>query len=239
SLQLPPRFDQALEKLQIGAQYAADIRSAPWEFAVHLCELRDAGLDHNDLLWLVRKGIVEQRTEMTLPGDVERSFRGIPCVSFGPRTCFVLTPAGAVSAREAMARDVEVDQASVITDLVHVVENGRNGRQLPSWDQEARKLRFNGFVIKHFRRQALNQEAVLGVFEEESWPERIDDPLPPGPGIDPKRRLADTIKCLNRGQARKLLQFRGDGTGEGVIWEWFELTGADPARDHTPPDSLP
>ena len=34
-----------------------------------------------------------------------------------------------------------------------------------------------------------------------------------------KRRLNDTIKCLNRGQVYRLLHFRGDGTGEGVLWE--------------------
>jgi hypothetical protein len=34
--------------------------------------------------------------------------------------------------------------------------------------------------------------------------------------------LHDTIKCPNRGQVNHLLRFRGDGTGEGVLWETIE-----------------
>jgi hypothetical protein len=60
---------------------------------------------------------------------------------------------------------------------------------------------------------------VLNAFEEEGWPARIDDPLPPHSDQDPKRRLNDTIKCLNRKQVRELLRFHGDGSGEGILWE--------------------
>ena len=52
--------------------------------------------------------------------------------------------------------------------------------------------------------------------------ERIDDPLPPVPEQDPKRRLHDTIKCLNRNHRRKAIRFHGDGTGEGVCWEFLD-----------------
>ncbi|MCA9075835.1 MAG: hypothetical protein KDA93_12430 [Planctomycetaceae bacterium] len=65
----------------------------------------------------------------------------------------------------------------------------------------------------------MNQEVVLCAFEEDGWPERVDDPLPPQPDQDSKRRLADTIKCLNRKQVNKLIHFRGDGTGQGIVWE--------------------
>jgi hypothetical protein len=63
---------------------------------------------------------------------------------------------------------------------------------------------------------------VLCAFEEEGWPARIDDPLPPQQDQDSKRRLSDTIKCLNRKQSHHLIHFRGDGTGEGVVWERVE-----------------
>ena len=75
-------------------------------------------------------------------------------------------------------------------------------------------------MIKKFKWRAANQERVLAVFEEEGWPARIDDPLPPSPEIDSKRRLGDTIKCLNRNQLAAIVRFLGDGSGEGVIWEW-------------------
>jgi hypothetical protein len=82
-----------------------------------------------------------------------------------------------------------------------------------------RILSFNGKVVKHFKWQAVNQELVLVAFEEENWPVRVFDPLAPHPALDAKRRLSDTIKSLNRGQENALIRFRGDGTGEGVIWE--------------------
>ncbi len=89
----------------------------------------------------------------------------------------------------------------------------------PHWDCDRHELIVSGSVVKRFRWPAANQETILGVFEEEHWPSRIDDPLPRTNGLDPKRRLADTIKCLNRNQHSNLLKFRGDGTGEGVLWD--------------------
>jgi hypothetical protein len=47
----------------------------------------------------------------------------------------------------------------------------------------------------------------------------VDDPLSPVADYDPKRRLRDTIKCLNLNQAARLIRFRGDGTGQRVQWE--------------------
>lgn len=64
----------------------------------------------------------------------------------------------------------------------------------------------------------MNQRCILAAFQEEDWPERIDDPLPGHRGIDPKRRLIDTIVCLNKGLTHQLIRFHGDGTGTGVIW---------------------
>lgn len=105
----------------------------------------------------------------------------------------------------------------------------------PHWDPELRKLYLGNHLVKRFKWPAMNQEAVLCAFQEEGWPERIDDPLPPQPEQDPKRRLADTIKCLNRKQATRLLHFRGDGTGEGVIWE---LIRTDFKRTPQVPDTV-
>jgi hypothetical protein len=67
---------------------------------------------------------------------------------------------------------------------------------------------------------AANQERVLAAFEEEGWPVHIDDPLPPSPDQDSKRRLHDTINSLNRNQKCPLIRFVGDGTGQGVRWEF-------------------
>ena len=74
-------------------------------------------------------------------------------------------------------------------------------------------------IVKQFKHEAPNQELLLVSFEELNWEQRIDDPLPRHPGKDPKQRLHDTIKKLNRGQFNPLIRFFGDGTGRGVCWE--------------------
>ena len=76
-----------------------------------------------------------------------------------------------------------------------------------------------GIVVKQFKVPALNQERILAAFEEEGWPVHIDDPLPPHPEQDPKRRLHDTINSLNRNQKKPLIQFLGNGNGQGIRWE--------------------
>ena len=74
-------------------------------------------------------------------------------------------------------------------------------------------------VVKRFRWPAENQEQVLDAFQEEGWPSRIDDPLRRDAKVCPKRRLHDTLKCLNRKQINEVIKFRGDGTGLGVLLE--------------------
>ena len=88
------------------------------------------------------------------------------------------------------------------------------------------ELRIGAVTVKRFKWMAPNQETVLAAFEEEGWPHRIDDPLPPHPDQDSKRRLSDTIKCLNHKQKNELIRFHGDGTGEGVTWELVEQDGS-------------
>jgi hypothetical protein len=95
---------------------------------------------------------------------------------------------------------------------------------LPVWDPDRQELRLGSTVVKQFKVPAINQEIVLASFQEEGWPVRIDDPLPPQAGFEPKRRLHETITSLNRNQKRRLISFHGDGSGQGVRWQ--------PALDH-------
>ena len=89
----------------------------------------------------------------------------------------------------------------------------------PVWDRERRELRLGEIVVKRFKWPAENQELVLNAFEDLGWPPRISNPLVAHPTICPKRRLHDTLKCLNRKQVNELVKFRGDGTGLGVLLE--------------------
>jgi hypothetical protein len=75
-------------------------------------------------------------------------------------------------------------------------------------------------LIKRFKQRAPDQHVILCAFEEQNWPVRIDSPLSPrSPFEDRKRRLNHAIYRLNGHQHSRLIRFRGDGTGEGVIWE--------------------
>ena len=89
-------------------------------------------------------------------------------------------------------------------------------RIIPSWKQDRREFWYNGKCLKAYKQKAQNQTAVLAAFEEEGWPDKIDDPLP-GTIHEPKARMRDTIRSLNYGQ--KQILFSADGTGEGILWE--------------------
>jgi hypothetical protein len=89
----------------------------------------------------------------------------------------------------------------------------------PRWYPDLHELHFNGTLVRRYKNPARNQELILAAFEEEGWPKRIDDPLPPIGDLDPRQRLRNTIVTLNRHQLAPLVHFRMDGTGCGVQWE--------------------
>ena len=122
----------------------------------------------------------------------------------------VLAQAGALLS--AAALDDQERETSLQTLALH-------GLHLPQWDPQCRVLRVGQRVVKQYRRSSPNQEIVLSAFQEENWPHRIYDPLPPQGEQEPKCRLHDTIKWLNRNHEHCLIRFLGDGTGEGVCWE--------------------
>ncbi len=112
------------------------------------------------------------------------------------------------------------------TNGVYSPLNGhQNGHQSspqaikPVWDRDRRELRLGNVVVKRFKWPAGNQERVLNAFENQGWPEFVGDPLDVDPKICPKRRLHDTLKCLNRKQLCPAVKFRGDGTGKRVRLE--------------------
>jgi len=81
------------------------------------------------------------------------------------------------------------------------------------------RLRVGRCVIKEYGSLAQSRGHSGGI-SGRGWPHRIDDPLSPLGDIEPKCRLHDTIKRLNRHHKDRIIHFRGDGTGEGVCWEY-------------------
>jgi hypothetical protein len=198
----------ALSLLRDARDAALDLGVDVGEFAVEAQQLFAAGLSRTDLLWMVGKGYAAP-----LPGAPGGGACPLaPSLHAGLErpecSRFVLTAAGLnawVAWQGKAARD-------------GTAHPGRPPDVLPRWAGDLRELSWKGVVVKRFRGPAMNQETLVAAFEEEGWPRRMDDPLPPAAEIDPKARLRDTIKALNRNQLRPLLRFRGDGTGRAVQW---------------------
>jgi hypothetical protein len=200
----PTHLLQGLTLLRETREVAEESQRDPWEFALEIAQLHAAGLSNTDLRRLLLAGLVEHGVEQyRLRGS--RQFRRLTGLALPADTCFVLTEAGVQAAFEAAA--LPLGAGAALTQSV-----------LPCWNSSLRLLCWKGAVVKRFRLPATNQETILSVFEEESWPARIDDPLKQGESIDPKTRLRDAIKALNRNQVNRLLSFRGDGTGRGILW---------------------
>jgi hypothetical protein len=224
AVDVPAPVRTALRILLEAYECAQELKRSVWDFAVEIQSIRAAGLSNSQLRWLVCKGHVAHAAEITQPDQDSRDFRRTGKLTFSKRTCFVLTQDGAAFTRgtfQARAKPVEPSERS----QVRSARDGRPGR--PSWDRDLQELRLGGVVVKQFKVPAPNQETILAAFEEEGWPARIDDPLPPHADQDSKRRLHDTITSLNRNQKHHLIRFLGDGSGQGIRWELLP-SGRDP-----------
>lgn len=211
--------------------YARDAARTVWDLAVEISLLRELGLTPSDLRWLVCRGYLEHARDVTRSDDDSREFRPGAQLLYTKRSCFVLTDDGAAYARSILSKESRVP-AMEKDEILRPSNNGNGKATLPNttikphWDGERHELWVGEQLVKQFKGHALNQETILAVFEEEGWPPRTDDPLPLAEEIDPKRRLSDTIKCLNRKQRHALVRFRGDGTGQGIIWELIRPDGS-------------
>jgi len=198
-----------LQQLHSARSYAQELLLEAWDFAVELPSLHSTGLSTSDLRWLICKGYVDHAAEVTAFGTERREFRKLGLLRLSRRTCFVLTDAGLdLLTNKSLQSSAPADNAPPRSDSPH-------------WDDSKRELRLGDRIVKRFRVPALNQELILAAFQEERWPDYLDDPLPPLPGLDSKRRLHDAIKSLNRHQISPLLRFHGNGRGCGVHWEYL------------------
>jgi len=202
-------IERAVSMLREAAVYAEQFGRDHWDFAVDLKSFVTAGCTLNDLRWLLCAGFALHGSEIRVTGATSRQFKLSQSMAFGPRSCFVLAQTSVVSSTNG----------TLPHDANSNFQVFRGATPTPVWDQERRELRINDVVVKSFKLPSPNQEAILTALAEENWPVRIDDPLPPHVELDPKRRLHDTIKSLNRNQKSRLIRFSGDGTGEGVLWK--------------------
>jgi hypothetical protein len=203
-------------------QYADDVGNDPWDFGISYAALRSGGLTETDVRWLIHAGYVDFAYEVSLPGETTRHFRRSENLVFSASLCFVLTISGLEFAHDWIReRQRESTSPSVKCDGDFAATPHQPLKAAtPAWDRDRQELRVGDLVVKRFKAPAANQETILAAFQEERWPPRIDDPLPPSPDLEPKRRLHDTINSLNRNQKKQLLRFFGDGSGMGIRWEF-------------------
>jgi hypothetical protein len=212
--QIPPEARAALALLWKAFAFARDLDLCPWEFSLRLKHLVELGVTESDLQWLVLHGYVDHADERTTFHDPVLRFQPSTNVAFTVETCFVLGETGAlVAGPGGEGADLPPSRPSKSPEILSFSSH------LPRWDRESHVLYLGQQVVKRYKRPSPNQDIVLSAFEEEGWPGRIYDPLPPKDEVVTKNRLHATIKWLNLNQETRLLRFRGDGTGEGVCWE--------------------
>lgn len=147
------------------------------------------------------------------------------------QTCFV--PESRVQSPESliqvtMANEPLSEPLLLVVELIDVpclaaqpvlqVSTCTGREERPCWTPKRRTLHLGGRLLKKFMRPAAVQELILTVFEEEGWPERIDDPLPLQPATPPSHRLRNAVRSLNRGLNSNDICFHADGTGTGITW---------------------
>src|SRR6516225_1063079 len=71
---LTPSMRIALGLLLQAHESAARLHRDPWDFALEIHALKEAGVNHNDLRSLVCQGLTEHRLERTRRGSRRRSF---------------------------------------------------------------------------------------------------------------------------------------------------------------------
>lgn len=208
------RIRAALLLLRDAWEAARDVAAPPEEFALEINEFFRLGLSCSDLRWLIAKGQVLHLRETTRRG--RRTFCKPRTLKLGATSCFVLASPDFLASLEENNLS-PAGSATAAPDSAQAPSPG-----LPRWDEEKRLLVWRGRIIKSFRVPAPNQELILSALEQDGWPPQIDDPLPVTAFVNPKVRLHDAIKGLNRHQVHRLLRFEGNGNGRGVCWRLLE-----------------
>jgi hypothetical protein len=230
----PIELTAAATLLLRAAALAEESQSPLWDFAVEISDLFAQGVTRVDLRWLKCRGLVENLDEFSYGAAQHRQFRSTGSLTFSDSTCFVLTTLGLQAARLLLA-NCRAKKGETIADSsleLHpacyeefVSVDSELSELKPVWNADIFRLSIGHLVVKEFRGPAKNQQRILAAFQEEDWPLRIDDPLPPIAKLEPVRRLHDTVAALNRHQRNRLLRFSADGVGRGVKWTIMRESG--------------
>lgn len=216
----------ALVMLIRAYQYAQDTKVDRWEFAIPVAEFRYAGVTISELRWLLYSGFAVHAREVIQRGGQGRKLMRLEIRTLPSDACFILSDHGVQSLESLM----QGPPTKVKIQLPKALQSKGSHRSdsapritatqpVPLWNGTKLELIFQGLIVKAFRSIAPNQARILIAFQEEGWPHRIDDPLPPESEQDSRERLRNAIKQLNRNQDNHLLRFCGDGSGKGILWQ--------------------
>jgi len=121
-----------------------------------------------------------------------------------------------------LGTDIEIEAANALAfwrsefkQTTDSITDSKNDK--PNWNSKRRELIFEGKVLKTFRQPAPNQIAILEAFQQDGWPDRIDDPLPYAPNADTRQRLGDAVHRLNKSITS--IVFELDGTSVHILWK--------------------
>ena len=178
--------------------------------------------------WLIARGYALPAKSLQCAQQVKNHSCQTTEAGRPPDRSLLLTPAGAALGRyltgclsvlRRLSPDAELfgrDPGTLVLSAL-----GLCPELTPHWENRTSDLWAGPVLVKSFSRCAPNQMALLDAFQDRHWPRRIADPLRcDRDEVDPKQRLHDTIKDLNRTLILRVLRFRGDGTGQGALWEW-------------------
>lgn len=215
----------ALSSLLRAREYADEVGVDPWKFAIEWRLLKARGLEETDARYLIARGLVEMRREISLPTAIERTFIPHEVPRLSSDTAFVLTSAG-ISFCQSLGDNGAPLSPAVDPHHTQIAPSSSppaphfspSSQAKPNWNPDRRELTYRGQLVKCYRVPSPNQELILSVFQEEDWPEFIDDPLPPLEEGDAPTRLQATVKSLNRRQLNRMIRFRGNG-GMKVFWD--------------------
>jgi hypothetical protein len=123
----------------------------------------------------------------------------------------------------AQVREVESDLGQIADDSWAVTVKPQVQDQAakllpkPSWDKGQYELRLGDRIIRLVdSKKAKNLIPILDAFQEDAWPNRMDDPLS-GDAASQKDRLKEAVKSLNNGLATGTIVFSVVG-GEAIRW---------------------
>lgn len=219
-------IQSALRLFQRTNDYAVNVGQDIWQFAIHIGELRQMGLSESDMRWLLCKGELLHADEITKVGDSLRTFRSLGNCMLTATTCFIAPQRRSTSFEPLAITASHIATPSSVAIAMESTGTEASSSPIPFWDDIRHELILGELVVKRFKHKSRNQEAILATFQEDGWPYKVYDPLSPIEDCDPKRRLNDTIKGLNHHQENALIRFRGDGTGEAIVWELSSVQNA-------------